>query len=58
MELPKQTPTPISLKAAERAHILRVMEFTKGNITWSAKILGIGRETLYRRLKGYRSEQV
>lgn len=41
----------LSLKEAEREHILKVLNGNEYNITRTAKILGIGRNTLYRKLK-------
>lgn len=45
----------LPLAEIERRHILRVMEFTKGDVTTAAQMLGVGRTTLYRRLKDYRA---
>jgi len=42
-----------SLKDAEREHILKVLNSNSGNITHAAQILGIGRNTLYRKLKEF-----
>lgn len=44
----------LPLAEIERRHILRVMEFTKGDVTTAAQVLGVGRTTLYRRLKEYK----
>jgi two-component system response regulator HydG len=41
------------LSAIEREHILRVMESVGGNKMSAARILGIGRRALYRRLERY-----
>ncbi len=43
----------MSLKEIERRHILSVLEVVKGNRTAAAKALGIGRNTLARKLKEY-----
>jgi DNA-binding NtrC family response regulator len=43
--------TPIS--ALERREILRAIQYTKGDRTAAAALLGIGRTTLYRKLKEY-----
>ena len=45
----------LPLAEIDRRHILRVMEFTKGDVTTAAHLLGVGRTTLYRRLKEYRA---
>ena len=39
--------------ALERHHILRVLEYTKGNKAEAARLLGIGIATLYRKLESY-----
>lgn len=43
----------MALDALERHHILRVLEYTKGNKAEAARLLGIGIATLYRKLDGY-----
>jgi two-component system response regulator HydG len=40
-----------SLEVVERKYILRVVEACKGNKSKAARVLGIGRKTLYRRLE-------
>lgn len=40
-----------TLQEMERQHILTVLELVKGSRTRAAEILGIGRKTLYRKLK-------
>jgi DNA-binding NtrC family response regulator len=44
-------PTPVTLEEAERRHILTVLESTGGNKSEAARILGIERKTLARKLK-------
>jgi DNA-binding NtrC family response regulator len=44
---------PSSLAHVERRHILEVIEYTHGDLTAAAHILGIGKTTLYRKLKLY-----
>ena len=44
---------PISLQEIEKRHVLRTLEFTKGNKKRAAEILGIERCTLYSKLKNY-----
>jgi two-component system, NtrC family, response regulator len=46
----------ISLTELEKRHIHRVMECVDGNRSQAAGILGIGRKTLYRKLKEYELE--
>lgn len=43
----------LSLANVERNHILRVLDFTKGNKTKTAEYLGIGLTTLYRKMAEY-----
>jgi DNA-binding NtrC family response regulator len=43
-----------SLTEMEKSAILRALEFTKGDRVMAAHLLGIGRTTLYRKLKEYR----
>jgi two-component system response regulator HydG len=43
----------VPLEEAERRYILRVVETVGGNKTLAARILGIGRKTLYRKLQQY-----
>lgn len=43
----------LSLEEAEKQTILRALYFYRGNVTTAAEVLGIGRNTLYRKLKNY-----
>jgi len=43
-----------SLAALERRAILKALEVTKGDKIAAARILGIGKTALYRKLKQYR----
>jgi two-component system response regulator HydG len=43
----------IPLAEMERQAILRALEYTKGDRVMAAHLLGIGRTTLYRKLKEY-----
>lgn len=43
----------LKLEYVERNHIIYVMEKFKGNVTLASKALGIGRNTLYRKLKKF-----
>jgi DNA-binding NtrC family response regulator len=47
----------LSLEKQEKAHILRVLRLCKGNQLQAAKRLGIGRNTLWRKLKRYTAEE-
>lgn len=49
---PDQSPI-IPLAEMERQAILRALEYTKGDRVMAAQLLGIGRTTLYRKLKEY-----
>jgi DNA-binding NtrC family response regulator len=44
---------PISLEELERSHVLKVLEFTRGNKKRAAEFLGIERCTLYSKLRSY-----
>jgi DNA-binding NtrC family response regulator len=46
-------PEILTLAEVERRHILRVLDYTKGDRAATALHLGIGRTTLYRKLKEY-----
>ena len=43
----------VPLAVVERRHILRVLRAVRGNKTLAARVLGIDRRTLQRKLKGY-----
>jgi transcriptional regulator of acetoin/glycerol metabolism len=50
----KQPETPVlSLKETEKQAIIAALQACKGNITKAAEKLGIGRNTLYRKIKEY-----
>ncbi len=40
-----------TLQEIEREHILKVLDFVNGHKTKAAKLLGIGRKTLYRKIQ-------
>jgi transcriptional regulator with PAS, ATPase and Fis domain len=44
----------LTLRDLEREYIAKVLEFTRGNKTEAARILGVDRTTLYRKLEEYR----
>lgn len=48
------TPDSFELSAMERRHIARVLEYTKGNKTETARLLKIGLTTLYRKIEEYK----
>jgi two-component system NtrC family response regulator len=52
---PKDTPF-FSLAEMEKDHIQRVLRYVGGNRMKASEILGIGRKTLYRKLKSYEME--
>jgi two-component system response regulator HydG len=43
-----------TLREVERRHILRVLEESGGNHAHAARVLGIDRRTLYRKLNKYK----
>ncbi len=52
--VPELTPMGVlPLVEVERRHIMRALEYTKGDRAVAAGLLGIGRTTLYRKLKEY-----
>lgn len=48
------SPDSFELSAMERRHIARVLEYTKGNKTETARLLKIGLTTLYRKIEEYK----
>jgi sigma-54 dependent transcriptional regulator, acetoin dehydrogenase operon transcriptional activator AcoR len=48
-----KTNSSLSLEQVEKQHITTVLNESLGNVTAAAKILGIGRNTLYRKLEKY-----
>ncbi len=49
----KSIQSMLSLEQVEKQHIINVINDTQGNVTNAAKILDIGRNTLYRKLEKY-----
>jgi len=49
-----QAERPLSLADVEREHILRTLRASEGNRATAARLLGVDRKTLYRKLKQYR----
>ena len=43
----------LPMREVERRHILHVLQATGGNRTEAARILGLDRKTLYRKLRRY-----
>ena len=50
-------PGSFELAAMERRHIARVLEYTKGNKTETARLLKIGLTTLYRKIEEYNFDE-
>ena len=50
-------PVILSLSEIERRAIIEALRYTKGDHSTAAHLLGIGRTTLYRKLKEYRLEE-
>lgn len=44
-------PVDVSLDAVEKNHIKKILDKFQGNVTMAAKALGVGRNTLYRKIK-------
>ena len=56
--LPDESPAAIeTLEEVERRHILRALEAMDRNISATARVLGIGRSTLFQKLKRYRLDE-
>jgi DNA-binding NtrC family response regulator len=53
MSLSKEDAMPISLQEAEKAAIIKAMEWAGGNKSSAARVLGITRQTLRQKLKKY-----
>lgn len=53
---PEPKPVIMPLSEIEKRAILEALAYTKGDHTTAAQLLGIGRTTLYRKLKEYRLE--
>jgi len=48
-----EPPELLPLEEVDRRHVLHVLEACQNNRTWAAKILGLDRKTLYRKLMGW-----
>ncbi len=46
-----------TLEQLEKEHILKALEMTRGQMTRAAKMLGINRRTLYRKVKLWKSDE-
>jgi DNA-binding NtrC family response regulator len=51
--MPQPVPAIVPLAELERRAILNALEYTRGDRAVAAHLLGIGRTTLYRKLKEY-----
>lgn len=51
---PASTPLAFELAAAEKVHIQKVLEYTRGNKTEAARLLNIALTTLYRKIEEYK----
>jgi transcriptional regulator of acetoin/glycerol metabolism len=45
--------SPLNLEIMEKSFIGQALQQTRGNVTEAAKLLGISRRTLHRKIKGY-----
>ena len=52
-EAPSENDDSLDLKSVERNHIIKVLKFTNGNKTETARLLKIGFTTLYRKIEEY-----
>jgi DNA-binding NtrC family response regulator len=51
--VPELQPVILTLSEIEKRAIIEALDYTKGDRTMAAQLLGIGRTTLYRKLKEY-----
>lgn len=51
------TDDPFNMQAVEKQHIVKVLHYTHGNKTETARLLGIGLTTLYRKIEEYQLEK-
>jgi DNA-binding NtrC family response regulator len=56
--LPDNITEFVSLEELEKVHITKILDYTEGNKTKAAEILGIGLTTLYRKLQSYGIEKI
>jgi two-component system NtrC family response regulator len=49
----QETSSSMEMVDVERQHIMKVLSHTRGNKTETAKLLGIGLTTLYRKIEEY-----
>lgn len=52
-DIPEIEEMAFNLEKLEREHICKTLQYYKGNISNSAKALGLGRNTLYRKIEKY-----
>lgn len=52
-ETPSESNDSLDLKSVERNHIVKVLKFTNGNKTETARLLKIGLTTLYRKIEEF-----
>jgi DNA-binding NtrC family response regulator len=55
---PEPEPVILTLSEIEKRAIIEALDYTKGDHTTAAQLLGIGRTTLYPKLKEYRLEDL
>jgi Nif-specific regulatory protein len=56
-DIPEQKIETLSLSSWEQRLIRRALDRSSGNVASAAKLLGIGRATLYRKLDTFRIER-
>ena len=52
-DIPEIDEREFNLETVEREHIYKTLQYYNGNISNSAKALGLGRNTLYRKIEKY-----
>jgi transcriptional regulator of acetoin/glycerol metabolism len=53
-EGPDEEPQALDLKSAEKAHIAKILRLAGGNVPEAARILGVSKATLYRKMAQHR----
>ena len=54
----EDAPPPMSLETMEKEHIIRILKYYDNNKQKASEVLGIGRKTLYRKIRKYGIETV
>lgn len=55
-EVPRESGVPVTFDEAERAVVLGALQQAQGNVTQAARVLGVSRATLHRKLRALRGD--